>query len=153
MRQAPSTNSLMTRRTLLKCAGLAAAAAFDAPHILAGRPSYQASWDSLAQHPDAAWFQDAKFGIYFHWGIYSVPAFDNEWYSRNMYIEGQRANRVSQARLRARLEVWLQRLSPHVSRGEIQSPGVGGTASAGQGRSSPDRLPSMPMDFPCGTRR
>ena len=54
--------------------------------------AYQPSWDSLAKHPDAAWFNDAKFGIYFHWGIYSVPAFDNEWYSRNMYIEGERAN-------------------------------------------------------------
>jgi len=31
------------------------------------------------------WFQDAKFGIYFHWGVFSVPAFGNEWYPRNMY--------------------------------------------------------------------
>ncbi len=84
--------NVMTRRTLLKSAGVAAAAALTAPHILAGRPSYQPAWDSLAKHPDAAWFNDAKFGIYFHWGIYSVPAFDNEWYSRNMYIEGERAN-------------------------------------------------------------
>jgi alpha-L-fucosidase len=34
------------------------------------------------------WYQDAKFGIFIHWGVYSVPAFSNEWYPRNMYIEG-----------------------------------------------------------------
>ncbi|NOR75792.1 MAG: alpha-L-fucosidase, partial [Draconibacterium sp.] len=50
---------------------------------------YQPTWESLAQHneqPD--WFQDAKLGIYFHWGVYSVPAFANEWYPRNMHFEG-----------------------------------------------------------------
>lgn len=38
------------------------------------------------------WFLDAKLGIYFHWGVYSVPAFDNEWYPRNMHIPGSAAN-------------------------------------------------------------
>ena len=48
--------------------------------------SYTASWSSLNKHPPAPeWFQDAKFGIYFHWGAYSVPAFGSEWYPRNMY--------------------------------------------------------------------
>jgi alpha-L-fucosidase len=84
--------SQLTRRTLLQSAAVAAAGAFAAPHILTGRPAYELTWTSLAKHPDAAWFNDAKFGIYFHWGIYSVPAFDNEWYSRNMYIEGERAH-------------------------------------------------------------
>ena len=37
------------------------------------------------------WFRDAKFGIFIHWGVYSVPAFGNEWYSRNMYVEGSAA--------------------------------------------------------------
>ena len=31
------------------------------------------------------WFRDAKFGIFIHWGVYSVPAFGSEWYPRNMY--------------------------------------------------------------------
>ena len=30
----------------------------------------------------------AKFGIFIHWGLYAVPAFDNEWYPRNMYRQG-----------------------------------------------------------------
>ena len=34
------------------------------------------------------WFRDAKFGLFFHWGPYSVPAYQNEWYSRNMYCRG-----------------------------------------------------------------
>lgn len=33
------------------------------------------------------WFKDAKFGIFIHWGVYSVPAFGNEWYPREMYIK------------------------------------------------------------------
>ena len=34
------------------------------------------------------WYRDAKFGIFIHWGVYSVPAFGNEWYPRQMYVEG-----------------------------------------------------------------
>ena len=52
---------------------------------------YAPTWDSLASHPVPGWLADAKFGIYYHWGPYSVPAFDNEWYSRNMYQQGTRA--------------------------------------------------------------
>jgi alpha-L-fucosidase len=45
------------------------------------------------QHPPAPeWFQDAKFGIYFHWGAFSVPAFVNEWYPRNMWNNGSAEN-------------------------------------------------------------
>jgi alpha-L-fucosidase len=47
---------------------------------------YQATWASVDQHnPAPEWFQDAKFGIYFHWGVFSVPAYENEWYPRDMY--------------------------------------------------------------------
>ena len=52
---------------------------------------YEPAWESLTKHPAARWFDDAKFGIYFHWGPYSVPAYDNEWYSRNMYQERSQA--------------------------------------------------------------
>ncbi len=47
---------------------------------------YQANWESLSKHNETPeWFQDAKFGIYFHWGPYSVPAYGNEHYPRTMY--------------------------------------------------------------------
>jgi len=35
---------------------------------------YQPTWSSLAHHQTPQWLRDAKFGIYTHWGIYSVPA-------------------------------------------------------------------------------
>lgn len=39
------------------------------------------------------WFVDAKFGIFIHWGVYSVPAFGNEWYPRWMYQKGSETNK------------------------------------------------------------
>jgi alpha-L-fucosidase len=47
---------------------------------------FHPDWNSLAAYRAPDWFRDAKFGIFLHWGVYSVPAFANEWYSRNMYI-------------------------------------------------------------------
>lgn len=48
---------------------------------------YEPNWASLRQYRVPSWFRDAKFGIFIHWGIYSVPALLNEWYPRNMYIK------------------------------------------------------------------
>ena len=39
------------------------------------------------------WFRDAKFGLFFHWGPYCVPAYQNEWYSRNMYAKNTTQHR------------------------------------------------------------
>jgi alpha-L-fucosidase len=57
---------------------------------------YEPTWASLSNFSVPAWYQDAKFGIFIHWGVYSVPAFDNEWYPRNMYLPGSRAFRHHQ---------------------------------------------------------
>ncbi len=43
------------------------------------------SWASLEGFTVPAWYEDGKFGIFIHWGLYSVPGFGNEWYPRNMY--------------------------------------------------------------------
>lgn len=51
---------------------------------------YKDTWESLSQYEPPKWYKDAKLGIFIHWGIYSVPAYGNEWYSRNMYIKGTR---------------------------------------------------------------
>ena len=51
---------------------------------------YKDTWESLGQFQPPKWYRDAKFGIFIHWGIYSVPSFGSEWYSRNMYIQGDR---------------------------------------------------------------
>ncbi|CCH00249.1 alpha-L-fucosidase [Fibrella aestuarina BUZ 2] len=36
---------------------------------------YEANWASIDSRPVPAWFEDAKFGIFIHWGLFSVPAF------------------------------------------------------------------------------
>ena len=51
---------------------------------------YKEEWESLSHHETPKWFKDAKFGIFIHYGIYSVPAYGNEWYSRNMYNKNNR---------------------------------------------------------------
>ena len=52
------------------------------------RGPYKDSWDSLSRYETPGWYRSAKFGIFIHWGVYSVPAFGNEWYPRNMYRPG-----------------------------------------------------------------
>jgi len=46
---------------------------------------FRADWASLEKYQQPQWYKDAKFGIFIHWGVYSVPAAENEWYPRNMY--------------------------------------------------------------------
>jgi alpha-L-fucosidase len=49
---------------------------------------YRDTWESLFQYEVPKWYQDAKFGIFIHWGVYSVPAFGSEWYPHDMYVKG-----------------------------------------------------------------
>ena len=60
-----------------------------------GKPDWQLpdgpfrpTWVSLSHYEVPQWYVNGKFGIFIHWGIYSVPAFGNEWYARNMYEQG-----------------------------------------------------------------
>lgn len=60
---------------------------------------YFANWESLRAHPIPQWYDDAKVGIFIHWGPYSVPAYANpsfqlgeipteyDWYTNNPYAE------------------------------------------------------------------
>src|SRR6516165_1532704 len=60
----------MTRRDLLRaCAAAPLAAAASAQ----GR--FQPTWESIDRRPSPAWYTDSKFGIFIHWGVYSVPAY------------------------------------------------------------------------------
>lgn len=54
---------------------------------VAAQGPFHASWESLETYTVPEWYQDAKFGIFIHWGVYSVPAFANEWYPRDMYLK------------------------------------------------------------------
>ncbi|WP_299535584.1 alpha-L-fucosidase [Ulvibacterium sp.] len=61
--------------------------------------TYEANWESLDKRPVADWFEDAKFGIFIHWGPYSVPSWSpkgtyEEWYlewftSQSIFGNGQ----------------------------------------------------------------
>jgi len=51
---------------------------------------FRPSWESLEGFQVPQWYADGKFGIFIHWGVYSVPAFGSEWYPREMYQQGSR---------------------------------------------------------------
>src|SRR6195256_1409147 len=63
----------MRRRDLLRTAA-AAPFALAASRALA-QQHYEANWASLDARPSPAWYTDAKFGIFIHWGVYSVPSY------------------------------------------------------------------------------
>ncbi len=46
---------------------------------------YKDDWQSLSHHKVPDWYCRDKLGVFIHWGVYSVPAYGNEWYSRGMY--------------------------------------------------------------------
>ncbi len=63
---------------------------------------YQPTLESVSTHPLPAWFDDAKLGIFIHWGLYSVPAWAplagelseilatgdwGKWFTNNPYAE------------------------------------------------------------------
>jgi alpha-L-fucosidase len=53
--------------------------------VLFSQKKYEPSWESLTNRELSEWLIDAKFGIYAHWGVYSVPAYGSEWYAKRMY--------------------------------------------------------------------
>jgi alpha-L-fucosidase len=55
------------------------------------RPRYEPTWESLDQRAVAPWWRDAKFGVYVHWSLASVPAWGNHssFYWPNL-LESQR---------------------------------------------------------------
>ena len=41
---------------------------------------YQPNWGSIDSRPLPQWYDEAKFGIFLHWGVFSVPSFGSEWF-------------------------------------------------------------------------
>src|SRR5665213_4393490 len=62
-------------------------AANSADTARARRAPFSPTWESLRNGhiPVPDWMRDAKFGIYCHWGVYSVPDYDSEHYEHRMY--------------------------------------------------------------------
>jgi alpha-L-fucosidase len=48
---------------------------------------FQPNWTSLKNYKVPGWYTSGKFGIFIHWGVFSVPAFASEWYARRMYLK------------------------------------------------------------------
>ncbi len=73
----------MTKRdAILFAAGWTFAAALfagDAANPPARQAPYLPTSESLRAHKVPQWFEDAKFGVFIHWGVYAVPAY-HEWY-------------------------------------------------------------------------
>jgi alpha-L-fucosidase len=58
---------------------------------VAKRGPFQPDWASITNNLKVPeWYQDAKFGLFIHWGPYAVPAFGSEWYPRDMYVAGSK---------------------------------------------------------------
>jgi alpha-L-fucosidase len=58
--------------------------------LSAAETRYEPKWESLDKRPSPQWFLDAKFGIFIHWGLYSVPGWGvkgeyAEWYWNKMH--------------------------------------------------------------------
>jgi len=62
-------------RTLIK----AGVGVFAVAAVVGAAEAYQPTTESLRKHKAPQWFEDAKFGVFIHWGPYAVPAF-HEWY-------------------------------------------------------------------------
>ncbi|SNT41530.1 alpha-L-fucosidase [Granulicella rosea] len=97
--------SLLSRREFLARTSLAGAASMFPRTLLAmqegapagapdayakARPAiagpFQPTWESIRDnHRTPSWLNPAKFGIFIHWGLYSIPAHINEWYIKHMY--------------------------------------------------------------------
>ncbi len=82
----------MTKRLIVLSALASCIAAFAAD-------TFQPTWESVDKRPVPAWFTGAKFGIFIHWGVYSVPAYAPvipgrlayaEWYWHQM-MEGKKS--------------------------------------------------------------
>jgi alpha-L-fucosidase len=91
---------LLNRRNFIKLAGAAGAAA--ASRLYA--QTYQSNWSSIDARPTPSWWSNDKFGIFIHWGVYSVPAYAPvipgklayaEWYWHQM-TEGKNNPRASE---------------------------------------------------------
>src|ERR1039458_831441 len=80
-----SAGSLLANTPL---AASATSAAKETNADTAARKPVQPTWNSLRTvNSPPQWLRDGKFGIYTHWGVYSVPAYGSNgtWYAHNIY--------------------------------------------------------------------
>ncbi len=81
---------------------------------------YETTWESLEKYQVPEWYLDAKFGIFIHWGVYAVPAFGNEWYARNMYVQGSAEFEHHVATFGPHIEFGYKDFIPYIRRGQVR---------------------------------
>ncbi|REA57792.1 alpha-L-fucosidase [Dyadobacter luteus] len=75
---------------------------------------YTADWQSLEKHKEVPdWMRDAKFGIYCHWGVYAVPAYNNEHYIQHMHNDKQDYSKLGTYKRHQALYGSLEKLGYH----------------------------------------
>ena len=52
---------------------------------------YEPNWQSIDSRPLPAWYDDVKFGIFIHWGVFSVPSFSSAWFWENWQERKEKA--------------------------------------------------------------
>ena len=52
----------------------------DSQDSASGSVKYEPTWSSLDSRPLPTWYDEAKIGIFIHWGIFSVPAYGGAWF-------------------------------------------------------------------------
>jgi alpha-L-fucosidase len=50
----------------------------------------EANWKPLDARPLPLWYDESKFGIFCHWGVYSVPSFSGEWFWKSINNPGEK---------------------------------------------------------------
>jgi hypothetical protein len=112
---------------------------------------FQPTWDSLKENYKVPqWFAGAKFGLFMHWGLYSVPAHHNEWYEKHMYTGRTASGTLT---ISARRTNSATRISFRCSRNRISTPTRGRICSKNPARNSSCRRRSITKILRCGTAR
>lgn len=52
---------------------------------------FKDTWESLSAFQVPSWYREGRFGLFIHWGVYSVPSCESEWYPRLMYKKGTKS--------------------------------------------------------------
>ena len=82
---------LLEKMLLISAIILKVAASFEV-----NAQKYTPTWESVNTHnPAPEWFQDAKFGIYWHWGAFTTPEYGSEWYPRLMLEQSNRSKQAA----------------------------------------------------------
>ena len=118
---------------------------------------YEPTWRSLREHPTPQWFRDAKFGIYTHWGVYSVPGFGSSgaasnatWYPHRMYVDGSPHQKHHLDTYGPLDRFGYKDFVPLFMAPRFRPGRVGGAVSRPPVRASPARWASITTGSPCG---